>query len=135
MTNASTTHDEPGGRCPVCGSIVAVAVGGSCARCGWLDWFTWEDRGDVQVLRPRGNLLCAEPLQKFLDAYTPPPGSRFVLDVADAQYISSDALAKLLTLRKRLLSRNSRIALRSVHRDLWEVFRVTRLDSYFEVEN
>ncbi|MDR3621338.1 MAG: STAS domain-containing protein [Paludisphaera borealis] len=135
MSIATTTPDDPSGRCPVCGAVVADAANRSCDGCGWLAWFTWEDLGDVQVLKPAGNLLHPEPLQKFLDAFTPRPGSRFVLNLADAQYISSAALAKLLTLRKRLLGRNARIVLRSVHPDLWEVFRVTRLDTYFEVED
>ncbi len=130
---STTTPDDASGRCPVCGAAAADAAG-SCDRCGRLEWFAWEDLGVVHVLKPFGNLLHAEPIQKFLDAYTPTAGSKLVLDVADAQYISSAALAKLLTLRKLLRSRDARIALRSVHPDLWEVFRVTHLDTYFEVE-
>lgn len=135
MISATTIPDDSASRCPVCGSVVAGEADGACARCGWLSWFTWEDLGDVQVLHPNGDLLHPEPLAAFLLAYTPRPGVRFILDLPEVQYISSAALSKVLGLRKRLLGVNGRIVLRSVHPDLWEVFRVTRLDAYFEVEN
>lgn len=129
------TSYEQSGRCPVCTSAVGAPNGGSCARCGWRTWFTWEDLGDVQVLRPKADLLHAEPMQEFLQAFSPRPGVRFVVDLADVQYVSSAALSKLLGLRKRVLGVKGRIVLRHVHPDLWEVFRVTRLDTYFEVED
>jgi anti-sigma B factor antagonist len=129
---ADNIHESAGGPCPVCGE--AVTIGGVCERCGWLEWFTWEDAGDVHVLRPNGHLLHAEPIQKFLDAYAQRPGTKLVIDLANAQYISSAALSKLLALRKWVLGRKGRLALRSVHPDLWEVFQVTRLDAYFDVE-
>jgi len=129
--NADNTPDAAG-LCPVCGRPANVDA--ACDHCGWLEWFTWDVQGDDDVLKPFGHLLHAEPVQKFIDAYTPEPDKRLVIDLAKAQYISSAALSKLLTLRKKVLGRKSRISLRSVHPDLWEVFRVTRLDTYFEVE-
>jgi anti-sigma B factor antagonist len=130
MSLASTTPDRSPGPCPVCGAEAA----GCCARCGWLEWFTWSVEDDGPVLRPMDNMLHAEPFQKFIDAYTPAPGTRIVCDFSNVHYISSAALSKLLSLRKRLKAAEGRIVLRSVHPDLWEVFRVTRLDTYFEVE-
>ncbi len=135
MSINPTTLDDPSGRCPVCASAVGSSGGGGCPRCGWLSWFNWDDRDGVQVLRPKGDLLHAEPLQAFLQAFMPTPGARFVADLAEVQYVSSAALSKLLGLRKRVLGVKGRIVLRNVHPDLWEVFRVTRLDTYFEVEN
>ena len=135
MTIDPTTSEAPIVRCPVCASVVGDSTGGACACCGWLSWFMWDDLGEIQILRPNGDLLHSEPLQAFLHAFTPSPGARFVLDLADVQYISSAALSKLLVLRKRVLGVKGRLILRSVHSDLWEVFRVTRLDTFFEIES
>lgn len=130
MSLAATSPAVSPRACPVCGSRVA----GACERCGWLEWFRWEDADDVQVFSPMGNLLHAEPFQKFNEAFTPRPGTRLVFDFTDVQYMSSAALSKLLALRKKLRGVGQPIVLRAVHPDLWEVFRVTRLDSYFEIE-
>lgn len=135
MSSQPTTPYDQSGRCPVCASTVGETHGGTCGLCGWESWFTWEDHGDEQVLRPKGDLLHAEPMQAFLQAFTPRPTARFVIDLAEVQYVSSAALSKLLGLRKRVLGVTGRVVLRHVHPDLWEVLRVTRLDTYFEVDD
>lgn len=135
MPDQPTTPCDQSGRCPVCESTVGDSTGGTCKACGFGSWFTWEDLGAAQVFRPKGDLLHAEPMQAFLQAFTPRPEARFVVDLSEVQYVSSAALSKLLALRKRLLGVKGRIVLRHVHPDLWEVFRVTRLDTYFEVED
>lgn len=120
--------------CPTCTTpLPADALDGICSRCGRGDWFTWENDGDP-VLKPRGDLMFAHTFDPFLNSYTFRPGVRLVLDLADVRYIASEAIARLMTLRKRALAAEGRLALRHLHPDLSEIFRVTRIATFFEIE-
>lgn len=121
--------------CPTCASsFLTEADDGVCARCGRGDWFSWVD-GDEPVMRPKGDLMFAHTFDPFLEAYTFRPGGRLILDLADVHYIASEAIARLMTIRKRLLAVQGRLTLRSLHPDLAEIFRVTRIASFFEIES
>jgi anti-anti-sigma factor len=96
-------------------------------------WFTWEDGGE-RLVRPRGDLIHAHPLDQFLQAVEFRPGERLVLDLSDVHYIASEALGRLLALRKRILAVQGRLTLRHLDADLMEIFRVTRIASFFEIE-
>lgn len=79
MMIASQTPEPEPCRCHVCGSEVQIeppAQSGEapCPRCGYLQWFTWEDLGDVDVIRPTENLLTRDSLDHFLDSVVPSPG-------------------------------------------------------------
>ena len=61
MTIASRTPEGRPNHCPVCGTDLKIEPSDPpgdalCPRCGHLLWFTWEDLGDVQIIRPTGNL-------------------------------------------------------------------------------
>ena len=79
MVIASQTLEVQPNRCHVCGSEVknepAAKSGDSpCPRCGHLHWFTWEDLGDVEVIRPIEDLLKRDSLDHFLDSVALKPG-------------------------------------------------------------
>ena len=59
---------------------------------------------------------------------------RVVLDFGHVQYLPYEALGALVNLKKRLAFRG-RLVFRNVHPDLREVFRMTRLDQVFEIND
>ncbi len=127
-------RNVPGLRCPACGDPLPVdAPDAPCARCGRGAWFTWDDAGE-RVIRPKGDLVQAHPLDQFLQAVEFRAGERLVLDLSDVHYIASEALGRLLALRKRILAAQGRLTLRHMDADLLEIFRVTRIASFFEIE-
>jgi anti-anti-sigma factor len=125
--------------CPVCGSHLKIepsdpADDAPCHRCGHLLWFTWEDRGDVEVFRPTARVLSRESLDSFLDSVAIRPGVQLVLDLSDVRFFSSSVLAQLINLKKRVARVGGRVRIQHVYCDLLEVFRITHLDHVFDVE-
>ena len=120
--------------CPTCHAPApADAPDGACPRCGRGDWFTW-DEGGAPVLRPKGDLMFAHTFDQFLGSYAFRPGGRLIVDLADVHYIASEAIGRLMVLRKRVLAAEGRLTLRGLHPDLVEIFRVTRIAPFFEIE-
>jgi anti-sigma B factor antagonist len=58
---------------------------------------------------------------------------RLALDFANVQYLSSLALGRLISLKKKLTDLDGRLRLFHVHPDLMEVFRITNLNRVFEI--
>jgi anti-anti-sigma factor len=139
MVISSRTPEGTPNHCPVCGTHLrmepSVPPGDApCPCCGHLLWFTWEDFGDVQVIKLTGNLLSPESLDQFSESEAMRPGIRLVLDFSDVQYLSSADLGKLINLKKKVGAVRGKVRLRGIHPDLLEVFRITRLDQVFEIE-
>jgi anti-anti-sigma factor len=125
--------------CPVCGSHLKIepsdpAGDAPCHRCGHLLWFTWEDRGDVEVFRPTVSLLSRESLDSFLDSVAIRPGVQLLLDLSNVRCLSSSVLAQLIILKRRVKTVGGRVTIQNVDPDVLEVLRVTRLDHVLEME-
>jgi anti-anti-sigma factor len=87
----------------------------------------WSD--DVSVLH-----LSDDPqFTDDLDALEQNPGHarKIVLDFAAVHFINSSNIAKLLRLRKRLVSQDGRLILSNVGTQVWSTFLVTGLDKVF----
>ena len=122
-------------QCPACGGPSPTDdPQAPCARCGRGAWFTWSEHDGRWILRPKKDLLNSFPLDQFLASVEFEPGDHLVIDLSDVHYIASEALGRLMGLRKRLLAAQGRLTLRGLHPDLAEVFHVTRIESFFEVE-
>jgi anti-anti-sigma factor len=139
MVISSRTPEGQPNHCPVCGSYIRIepsdpAGEAPCPRCGHLLWFAWEDLGHDQVIRPTGNRLDPESLDRLIDSLAMRPGMRLVIDFSDVRYFASPVLGKLINLKKRLGAGGGRLCFRHVHPDLMEVFRITRLDLVFDLE-
>ena len=65
-------------------------------------WFTWEDQGDIDVIKPMEDLLTRESLDHFLDSVAIKPGIHLILDLSDVHFIASAALGRLVGLKKRV---------------------------------
>lgn len=53
---------------------------------------------------------------------------QIVLDFNLVEYLSSAALGKLITMHKKVLSAGGKLRLCNIHKDILEVFQLTRLD-------
>ena len=139
MVISSRTPEGTPNHCPVCGGHLKIEPSAPpgdapCPRCGHLLWFTWEDTGVDQILKPTGNLFLPEEFDSLLESLAMHPGMRLVLDLSDVQYLSSAVLGKLINLKKKVGAVRGKVKLRCIHPDLLEVFRITRLDQVFEIE-
>jgi anti-anti-sigma factor len=139
MVITSQTPEGQPNRCQVCGSEVkiepSVPVGDApCLRCGHLLWFTWEDLGDIEVIKPIENVLRAESLDKFLESVVIRPGTHIVLDLTKVRFFSSAVFSKLINLKRRAGAVGGRFSIRNVHPDVHEAMRITHLDHVFDLE-
>jgi anti-anti-sigma factor len=139
MVISSQNPERQPDRCHVCGSEVKSELSepagdAPCLRCGHLLWFTWEDQGDIEVIRPVENMLRSESLDKFLDSVVIRPGTHIVLDLTKVHFFSSAVFSKLINLKRRVGSVDGRFSIRNVHPHVHEAMRVTHLDHLFDVE-
>src|ERR1019366_9110035 len=69
VISMSTAQGRPD-TCPICGADLKGEPSdpgrhAPCPQCGHRLWFTWDDHGDVQVVRPTGNLIPVGSLEKL----------------------------------------------------------------------
>ena len=139
MIISSRTPEGTPNRCPICGTRLEIepsdpAGDAPCPCCGHLLWFTWQDLGDVQIVRPTGNLIQPEALDRLTESAAIRRGTVLVIDLGDVQFLSSEALARLIIVKKSIEASRGKMRLRNIHPDLREVFRICRLDQVFEIE-
>jgi anti-anti-sigma factor len=139
MVISSRTPEGTPSRCPICGTDLKIessdpAGDAPCPCCGHLLWFTREEVGGAQIIKPTGNLLSSESLDQLFESVEVRPGMQLVLDFRGVQYVTSAVLGKLINLKKKVAVMRGMMRLRGIHPDLEEVFRITRLDQVFEIE-
>lgn len=62
------------------------------------------------------------------------PGREYVLDFRKVQFLSSSVLGRLILLQKAVASTKGRVVLCSIDKEIFEVFRITKLDKVFTVK-
>jgi uncharacterized paraquat-inducible protein A len=140
MVISSRTPEGRTNRCPVCGSHIVIepsdpARDAPCPACGHLIWFNWDERGDEQVIRLTATRLLPEAVDATFDTAAELTDLRVVIDFSEVQEASSAALAKLITLKKKLGFKKRKLILRHLRQNPVEVFRITRLDQVFQIES
>lgn len=60
---------------------------------------------------------------------------RMVLDFAAVEYLSSRALSELINLSRQVDQRGGQLALAGIRPPIFEVFKITRLNKLFRIEN
>jgi anti-anti-sigma factor len=138
MVVSSRTPEGSPNLCPVCGSPTKIessdpAGDAPCPHCGHLFRFTREDAGDALFIKPTGTILGSEDLDTLIAKLLEKPGVRLVLDLSHVRYVSSDALAKLINFKKKLVGVKGELKIENLQPDLLEVFRITRLDQVFGI--
>jgi anti-sigma B factor antagonist len=72
-----------------------------------------------------------EQLQGLLDNKT---GQELVLDFRKVQFLSSAVLGQLILLQKRAVSTGGRMVLCGIAKEIFEVFKITKLDKLFNIK-
>jgi anti-sigma B factor antagonist len=85
---------------------------------------------DAKIVTEEDIQQIGEDLNRLVDEQG---HRRLLLDFGQVQYLSSAALGKLINLKKRVAAVDGALKLCSVHPDLLEVFRITRLDTVFDI--
>jgi anti-sigma B factor antagonist len=60
---------------------------------------------------------------------------KLLLDFRNVEHLSSAALGMLITLNKQLGERQGRLVLANIHPQIYEVFKITRLNKLFTIHN
>lgn len=89
----------------------------------------WSD--NVVVLHLADDPQFTEDLDSLDEARPVNGGTDAVLDFAAVHYLNSSNLAKLLKLRKQMVSADSRLILCNIPTQVWGAFLVTGLDKLF----
>ena len=58
---------------------------------------------------------------------------KMLLNFENVEYLSSAALGKLITLNKRIKTENGQLKLCNIKENIYEVFRITKLNKIFEI--
>src|SRR3954454_18822436 len=98
-----------------------------------------EDIGDVtvvnfvdrKILDEQNIQIIGEQLFSLVDEV----GRRkLLLNFGNVEYLSSAALGKLITLNKKLQSVGGRLILCNIDPQIYEVFEITKLDRFFNIQ-
>lgn len=61
------------------------------------------------------------------------PGIKLLLNFQNVDHLSSAALGVLITLNKRVKEQNGSLKLSDINRQIFEVFKITRLNKVFDI--
>lgn len=61
------------------------------------------------------------------------PGIKLLLNFKNVDHLSSAALGMLITLNKRVKEQSGELKLSDINRQIFEVFKITRLNRVFEI--
>ncbi len=98
-----------------------------------------EDAGGIAVVHfIQSKIVSEEDIQEVgeqLASLVDDQGHRrLLLNFGNVQYLSSAALGKLINLKKKVSKADGQVKLCSIHPDLLEVFKITRLDTVFDIQ-
>ena len=126
--------------CPICGAVYRAEPAdpnsaAPCTVCGHLVWFEWSESGDdVIILITNDQIVPGSPgrLMKIVKARSL---KKLIFDFGRVRQVSSDTLAELVALRRHMQPSGGDLAIRGLHPDLRDVFRVLRLDQVIPIED
>ncbi len=86
---------------------------------------------DRKILEELVISQIGEQLSELVEAE---PEPRLVLDFKNVEHLSSAALGVLITLNKQVTERKGKLALANIQPQIFEVFRITRLNKLFNIQ-
>jgi len=90
----------------------------------------WSD--SILVAELQDDPTFTDDLNALLDQLETHPDVDVVLNLGGVHYLNSSNIAKLLKVRKRVLSNRRRLLLCEISNNVWGLFLVTGLDKVFE---
>jgi anti-sigma B factor antagonist len=102
------------------------------------EWYVQRNAGDVAVISfSQDHILDSVLIEKMgasLKALVDSePRTRFILDFASVDYLSSSALGMLISLQKKVALKGGHLKLSGIKDSIMEVFRITKLDEVFDI--
>jgi anti-sigma B factor antagonist len=97
------------------------------ARQGNVCIVEFEDR---KILEELAISQIQERLTDLIAAESPP---HILLNFRKVEHLSSAALGVLITLSKQVAERNGQLVLANIHPQIFEVFKITRLNKLFNI--
>ena len=96
--------------------------------------------GDITLVRFRDRKIIDELQiqrigQRLRDMALAERAPKMVLDFAAVEYLSSRALSELINLSRQVDQRGGQLALAGIHPQIYEVFKITRLNRLFRIED
>jgi anti-sigma B factor antagonist len=100
---------------------------------------TVEDKGGVTIVRFKESdildqINIQEIGEEMYSVVENTPNLKLVVDFQGVEYLSSTALGKLITLKKKVEAAEGKLRLAAIKPEIMEVFRITRLDTIFDIE-
>jgi len=97
-----------------------------------------EPRGDITIVTFVDRKIIDESnIQEIGDQLTDLVVNQYkvkmLLNFENVEYLSSAALGKLITLNKKIKEENGKLKLCSVRPQIYEVFKITKLNKLFEI--
>ena len=90
----------------------------------------WSD--SIMVVDLQDDPVLTDDLTALFDQLEAKPGVDVVLNLTGVNYLNSSNIAKLLKVRKKLISDKRRLVLCGIDTNVWGLFLVTGLDKVFE---
>ena len=90
----------------------------------------WSD--NIVKVELQDDPVFTDDLMALFDQVEENPGLSVVLNFACVNYLNSSNIAKLLKLRKKLLSDRRKLVLCKINTTVWGLFLTTGLDKVFE---
>lgn len=87
---------------------------------------------DRKILEEMTINAIGEKLGEVADA---DPNPKILLDFQKVEHLSSAALGMLITLNKLLAERDGQLVLANIHSQIYEVFKITRLNKLFNIQD
>lgn len=97
----------------------------------------YKDVGDVNVVSFAGRIIydTEEVVKKELEKIIKSKAQKVVFNLADLTYINSSGLGLLINVLKQVRAQSGDIKLSNLRPELSELFRITSLNSVFEIFN
>ena len=121
------------GECPVCGKRLGGDI--ACSECGHASWFRIQEFGNTVVINVLPSLdLEYSDLARVVHFLTRRrTETHVVVNLSLVQYIGSTFLDRLIVSKRLLTNAHGKLILCGFNPVIEEVFRVTKLDGYFEI--
>jgi len=99
---------------------------------------TVEEKGDYTILRFRDTDILDqvnihEMGREMYAVVEGTPGIKLIVDFEGVEYLSSSALGKLITLKKKSQETSGTLKMCRIKPEIMEVFRITKLDTIFDI--
>jgi anti-sigma B factor antagonist len=96
--------------------------------------------GDVTIVRFRDRKIIEELHiqrigERLSDLVMAERAPRLLLDFTGVEHLSSAALSVLITLNRQVDQRGGQLVLSNIHPQIYEVFKITRLNKVFRIES